>query len=78
MIKPGGERCLLAEIAREIDDPDTGIFLAQGAKDGQRVVAAAIVYADALPGLGTRGHDPADAFMEGADIGGLVITGDHE
>ena len=78
MIKPGGERGLLAEIAREIDDPDAGIFLAQGDQDGQRLIAAAIVYADALPSLGTRGHDRAEAFMEGADIGGLVITGDHE
>ena len=73
MIQAGGERHLLAEVARQVDDLDAGLARVPVQQALEGVVAAAVVDADDLPAASGLVEDAADTFEEGVEVVGLVV-----
>src|SRR5262245_5764474 len=78
MLEAGAQRGVLAEVAREANDPDGGEVGAERDQPRHRIISAAVVDEDDLmPDSGTvRPHqlvdDRADAVEEGTDALRLV------
>jgi hypothetical protein len=82
MVEAGEQRRFLAEIARERDDLDIERIGGQGARCGERPVAAAVVDIDHLDreaaGRLERPGGLDDAGVQGGEVPRLVEQGHHD
>ena len=82
---------LVAEVPRQADDLDPRVLAGELAKDGHRIVLAAVVDEEDLVGKAGRGwlpagrrraferiHVPAYRLVEGTEVPGLVEHGDND
>jgi len=77
-IEPGGQRRLLAEVARQLQRAGPRIGFKQGGDDRPGVVGAAVVDVQHAAIERQLIHDRTQALVERAQHGGFVVGGDDD
>ncbi len=78
VVQAGGGGDLLAEIAREINDRDVRVAVAQALHDLQRAIVAAVIDENQFPWLAQALHHRGGARVQQRKVPLLVKGGNHD